>query len=276
MPKPKIKPKRTATRAPLPWLNLFIGDTHVLSDTGLVIDQYPLGSKEKRPYPASSSQLWLYKSFQDLLQQTKQRALDHRLAVHFGGDMCDGVQHHGSTQTTGTPEDQIDMTVKLLKPFVDISDYACGVTGTEAHVQQQGSSDATIYRELGISAIGAHLETIFDGRLLWQRHHGISAGSREWTKDNALFLMAKDLHFYCTERAIRPPDCVIGHDRHKSPHPIAAYGISVAVCGCWQLPTYFGDRWLKSTDIGALFWTPKSNHIERLMYVQPQTHQIIK
>lgn len=132
---PKPKPVRTA-------LAVFVGDLHCGGDTGLAFPGFKIPSKQARPYSASTDQQWLYSCWQDFNKQIKSRATGHRLFVGFGGDMIDGVAHHGTTQTSGTYSDQVLMAAELVKPLVSMADDALGITGTAAHVGDVGENDA--------------------------------------------------------------------------------------------------------------------------------------
>lgn len=254
-----------------PILGIALGDTHVLSDTGLVIPGYKIASKEGRAYQASNAQKFLYTSFKDFCAQAKARARGHRVLFMFGGDGGDGVNHHGTTQTTGIDDDQISMAVELLMPLVNMADECLGVTGTAAHVGDMGDVDRTICRELGIPVAGVW-KTNVGQRRLWLAHHGLPVGRMNGKEHRPAITAVDDWMIGCSLRGERRPDAIIAHDKHKSFTPFEVSGVRVAVCPCWQLPTYYGtSRWpFESTSIGGLFWDVTSNNIDRITYDAPQ------
>lgn len=254
---------------PKPIAALFIGDLHAGSDTGLCVPGHLIGSKQKRPYIASGDQQWLYERWGELLKAVKARAKGHLLFVGLGGDMIDGVQHHNTTQTSGTYSDQVSMARELVKPFVGLADYAYGVLGTAAHVGDVGDNDAALYESLGIDYAASYRLQI-GGRVLWWAHHGIPVGTRQHTLENGAMNMARDIELTCRAQGVVKPSAIVGHDRHRAFEPVTVRGISIGVCPCWQMSTYYGlSRWPhSSTTVGALWWDVSSNHLELITYAK--------
>ncbi len=254
-----------------PIVGLFVGDAHVMGDTGLCVPDMPVGSKDQRPYSASYKQRWLYERYQDLKQFAELLAMEYRLFVGIGGDNVDGVMHHDSTQTYGTPQDQVNMAVELFKPLVSLATFAHGVTGTASHVGDVGNDDRAVYELLGIEYSDYYQLEIGGERLLHWAHHGLPVGKRDHTEEDGAARLAKDVEIRCLRKGERVPDAIVGHDRHRSFKPFMMRDISVAVCPCFQLPTYYGMTWPHdSVDIGYLIWHFDSNRIERIIYEQPE------
>ena len=248
---------------------VFLGDSHVVSNAGLCRPGFMLGGEEKRKqrkYPATIDQEKLYKSFVSIREQIKVAAKGYRLFVMLGGDIVDGVNHHGTTETQGTQADQRAMAIELLTPWAAMADSVYGVTGTESHVGNEGHEDRSVYDELCGRNYAGKYNMVLDGKRLWWAHHGVKIGSREWTLNGPMFALANDVYYRCLAKGIPKPDLVMGHDRHISPSPITSHGITVAVCPCLQMSTYYGDTVspFTDTDLGVMTWIPS---LERLTYV---------
>jgi len=260
---PKPKPARPA-------LAVFVGDLHCGGDTGLALPGFKIPSKQSRPYSASSDQQWLYDSWIDFNNRIKQLAKGHRLFVGLGGDMIDGVAHHGTTQTSGTYSDQVLMAAELVRPLVGMADEALGITGTAAHVGDCGESDSSLYEMLHMDS-AAFYNVIIGGKRLWWSHHGVPVGQREWTLENGAVTLARDVAMWASSNGLPAPDAIIGHDRHRTFEPVTVRGITVGLTPCWQLPTYYGYKWpFKSVTIGALIWYPDLGKMETITYAKKQ------
>lgn len=247
---------------------VFFGDTQVGSDEGLCIPGYPIASKKDKPCPASSDQQWLYETFKhQAIPAVREIAKTHYVVTCLGGDAIDGVNHHGTTQTWGTTGDQREQAVQLLKPLVDLSDDAYGVTGTPAHVADVGDDDRAVYRELGVKSRSTWILEA-GGRLIHWAHHGIGVGKREHTLDNDLFAVAKDEALRADREQRQRMSLIVAHDRHVAPEPVKARGVNVAICPCWQLSTYYGDVIAPRTDptIGFMVYYVDQNNVELTIY----------
>lgn len=262
--------KKAETR---PWLGVFVGDMHVMSDTGLCVPDYEVGSKDKRPYSASEDQKWLYASFKAYEKRIKELAKGHRVFVGLGGDLVDGVQHHGTTQTSGVHSDQVEMAASLLGPLISLADACLGVTGTASHVGDTGDDDRAVYYRLGVSCDYSY-NLCIGGRRLWWSHHGLKIGSREWTQENSLIAFARDTDMLCSRQSLPRPDAVFTHHTHRVCDPVTFRGITVGITPCWQLATNFGYRILPFSvpSIGGLIWHIAVNRAELIQYGSPN-HQ---
>lgn len=250
---------------PRPILAVFLGDLHVGSNSGLCLPGYRMGDGDNsRPYAASKTQEKLYKAFVKTRETVKAMAKNHRLFVMLGGDLVDGVQHHGTTETDGTHRDQRDMAEELLSSWVTAADDVWGVTGTSSHVGQEGEEDYSIYGRLCKPGHYAPVHNIvLDGRRLWWAHHGVGVGAREWTRSNPMYAIANDVYWKCLRKNIPAPDLIVAHHRHQSPRPVTTNGITVAVCPCWQTSTYYGSsiKPFDETDLGVMVWVPSRKEL---------------
>lgn len=247
-----------------PVISLWLGDTHVMSDTGLCMPNFKIGSKQKRPYVVSADQQWLFDNLQTLVKDFKRRAIGKRVFVGLGGDLVDGVNHHGTTQTTGVYSDQVQMAIELLKPIVGMADLCYGVTGTAAHVGDAGDNDRSFYYHFGIDVVEDGWIRI-DKRLFRWQHHGVAVGKEE-NRENPMINKIKSVRYECLEYGYPLPDAIITHDRHRSFDPVYVRKVWGAVCPCWQLPTNYGSGFIERVNIGALIYDFEANKLERIDY----------
>lgn len=250
-----------------PVLGVFVGDLHVGSDTGLCLPGYRIASKQSRPYAASVDQKWLHDRWQEFIADVKTRAKGKRLFVGLGGDLVDGVNHHNTTQTSGVYSDQVQMAIELLKPLVNAADLAYGMTGTAAHVGDCGDNDRSIYHHFKLDVVERGWVWIANRLILW-KHHGAGVGALDWTKENTMITRIKSIRAECLEFGIPLPNAIIVHHNHRTYDPVYVRQTWGAVCGCWQFPTYYGNSFLSSVNIGGLVYDMGANQIERIEYRQ--------
>lgn len=254
-----------------PIMCVFLGDTHVGSNSGLCKPGFILGGAEKRKQRkcyGTLDQERLYKSFASIRNQIKTAAKGYRLFVMLGGDLVDGVNHHGTSETYGNRADQIAMAIDILSPWVAMADMTYGVTGTDAHVGHEGEDDRIVYSDLCPEHYAAKFNLVLDGKRLWWAHHGVKVGGKVWTESNAMYALANDVYFRCLKNGIPKPNLIVAHDQHRSPDSITSHDISVAITPCFQMSTYFGDTIapFTDTDLGVLTWIPSRQ--ERPEYVK--------
>jgi len=251
----------------MPKLVGIIGDVHAGSKTAaskrMVLDD----GDEHVP---SLHQEWLLDNFNTLVEQMKREALGHDFVLLLGGDLVDGTQHHGSTQTFGTPQDQINLAVDLLMPLMNIASKAYALRGTDAHVGQSGDLDRAVASKLGIPASNIDFRHLldFDGALLDWAHH-VGAGRRPGTRGNSLKALMSDIYFTCLETKQRVPDLIVRHHVHQyddvSDH---RRGMRAITCPAWQLHTTHTRRLsphgIPST--GGVMWWPDRMKVQAVEF----------
>ena len=225
----------------------------------------------KTPYSLSADQNWLSDCFQDALLRVKTLAVGHRVFVGLGGDLVEGINHHGSTQTSGIPSTQAGMAVQLLLPWATMADALYAVRGTDDHTGPEGDGDNSVARELG-AKIDYHWTLGIENRILDWAHHGISVAQNPQSEMNGMKLAAEKTYWFHRDRELPVPTTMIRHHAHRSPRPIEWRGIRVGVCGCWQLSTSFGYKIAGGLppSIGLLLWWPETNVLERINYEPPR------
>jgi len=237
-----------------------IGDLHTGSTTGLA----------PKSQVRTSQQEWLLEKYN---QSVRDILKGGKFVLGVGGDLVDG-HHHGTLQTWGTHKEQRDAAIELLAPLANKAVDIFGLRGTEAHTGDSGENDQQVAQELGARKIDHHFTLRIGGRVLSWAHHGITVGRMGWLNDSGIISAIRQIDdAHLRGRIKTRPDCLISHHAHRSPQPVNIRGIAAGVCGCWQLPTAHGFKISPrdSVDIGYLVWHPFNNHLERVIYAQPET-----
>ncbi len=249
-----------------PHLVISAGDYHAGGTTALAI---PFTTSDGQPISTSRYQRWLKTQHDLFVARCKQEAAGHFVTLLIGGDLVDGVAHHGTTQTVGTEADQRDMAIEILSPLRALADQMRAIPGTDSHTGSNGAEDRVIAKTMG-AKLKHHWQIDIGGRLIDWAHH-VRLGMREWTIDGPLYTLAESVEFSSLRRRERVPDLVLRHHAHRGRHIIATNGMHVVVCPCWQLPT----SWLHALDPrawpdfgGVLYW-PGENRAEVVRYNMP-------
>jgi hypothetical protein len=247
-------------------LGIFVGDLHV----GSYAAPAPLGLCQRAEMEAQLGR-W---------QQFTARALAEmkgKAAVLFlGGDLVDGI-HHNTRGNWGTFKDQRDAAIELLRPLANAASAIYALTGTEVHAGAEGDDDKQVAQELGAKATAHAWRLTLGGKRLFWSHHGTTVPRNVTAEDGGLLVDALR-HYELSLRGVPKPDLVVHHHNHFSPDPITRHGITVAVCPCWQGGTLYGAKVgpERTPDIGGLFWWPKQNRIERVLYPVVQEYQEVE
>lgn len=252
---------------PKPILGVFIADLQSGSKTAVA---KPIVLDDGDTYTPSLHQDWLYNCLQSALKRVQIYAKGHDVHMKFGGDMVDGVAHHGSSQTFGTTKDQRALAVDLCMPFVNMAARMDGLRGTDAHTGASGDGDRAVYRELGIPDKNIHYRARqqYGNHILdWAHHTG--AGRKPNTRGNGLKALINEVYFQNLECGEPIPSLIVSHHVHLyddvSDH---RKGIRAVNCPGWQLNTAFtrkiGPRGLAS--IGLLLWWPETMRVLPLLY----------
>ena len=241
---------------------LFIGDLHCGSDSA--------------PAPVSHitnrNQTWLLEKLKDVKKRVTAIAKTKPIAVMLGGDLIEG-HHHSALQVWGNFKGQRDAAVELLMPFANIATWLLALPGTDAHAGDDGEHDRTVAEELGADIHDAQRMVELGGRLIDWAHHGISVGGHEWTEENGLISVVRDVYSYARNEGLRVPDLIISHHAHYSPHPVVIRGITAAICPCWQLQTPHGAKIKprRRPTIGAALYDTETGLIDLWTYAQAQS-----
>lgn len=219
-------------------------------------------------YKPSRVQSVLLKFWKQALAEVKAAAVGHDVVLHLGGDLVDGVAHHGSTQTIGDDDDQRDLAVQLLMPYVNMSKMVYALLGTDIHVGPSGQADRSVAKELGAaSAYRWRLDC--DGKLLdWAHHTGL--GRLPWTLESVLTRLANRTIIECYQRDQRVPDVIVRHHVHKFALTYVK-GVEVFTCPGWQAQTAHTRKIDPAglLAVGVVLWKPRTNEIRHLLYEFP-------
>jgi hypothetical protein len=229
---------------------VWISDTHVGSTVGLSPKRFRID--ESNVHEASESQLLILDFWHEFW---KRRKKDGRpLVLVLGGDMVDG-DHHGTFQIWSQDElVQVDASVELLKPAVNLADKAFLLRGTSAHVGQSGRYDSRVARELGVP-VYYHLQLNVSGVLFDLAHHGPGTGKRIWNLGNVARLYARHVAMSHILRGVRAPDCVIRGHVHKCIHETIrdnGHSTEMIIAPSWQLKTEFAYRVSTEDDLADI------------------------
>ena len=219
----------------------------------------------------SPIQRHLCAAWKDLTGRVGALAREADVVLALGGDLVEGF-HHGNTDDWAVDEDeQAQGAIALLAPLAARAKAVWAVTGTEAHAGRLGSMDKLVSRSTGDklgSGLGARIfrpgqDIEIQGRWLDWQHHGASMGRLPWTRDDALYRMAKAAWWAAHEVGQPAPALVMRHHLHVMPAPGQFRGTLAAICGAWQGVTAFGARvGHKASDIGCWVWWPAENRLD--------------
>jgi hypothetical protein len=211
-------------------VTLFIADTHNGSTTGLMTRGQWKGASYSDPTP-------LQKIIRAQLDEGIAKALDvrkhgYRLFVVVAGDAVDGWHHNTIELVTPDVSEQERMHVDCMLGVLDTlkfrpkrGDELFYVEGTEVHT---GKSEERIARDIqGVTPVRPKTKGD-DGQYVWPRlllnvngvvhdiaHHGGKVGKREWTKENTLSSILKNIYFEGLEHNRKPPRYWIRANEHR-------------------------------------------------------------
>jgi hypothetical protein len=248
-------------------LHVFLGDLHAGSKLAPLS---PFADADGVQYSPSRIQAVLNGFLAQALADVKAVARGHKLVLHLGGDLVDGVGHHGTTQTVLDWNGQRDLAVQLLLPWVNLADAAYGLLGTDAHVGDNGQQDSAVCKELGVKA-RQYWPIESAGRKLDWAHH-VTAGRRPWTRETALLLLANTTAIECAQRQPpeRVPDLIVRHHVHQWAHTRTAATQVVTVPG-WQAQTSYTRKLTPNAllTVGVVVWWPARDKVTPLAYEFP-------
>jgi len=252
-------------------VHVFLGDLHAGSKLAPLV---PFTTDKTQPpsthKPENQTQVVLAGFLAQALDDARALCQGYAVRLHLGGDLVDGVAHHGTTQTVGDRNAQRDLAVKLLLPWVVFAgrDYCYGLMGTDAHVGDNGQEDSAVCSELGVRV--KHFWRIESaGKLLDWAHH-VNVGKRWAGLEGPLTNLANDTRAKYLEEGERPPDMIVRHHIHRYVRAHAKRTDVVAVPG-WQSQTSFTRRIDPSglLTVGVVLWWPVTGTIKPLLYRFP-------
>jgi len=245
---------------------VFLGDMQSGGRTAVAPSGFYVTSA-KSILPLSKGQRWLLKCWDNLVSRVLEVSKTHQVSLMLGGDNIDGPLHHGTVQTVGTRSEMRAMAVELLQPLADLSTWIYSVDGTEAHAGTEGDEDNSIAATLKANYRPYWRMKVEDRWLDW-KHDGINISPRPHLADNALIRAAQDEYGWSMELGRPVADLVMRHHAHRTRKPVTVDGVTVVVCGCWQLPTHWAEARFGGLQpsIGAVIWYPHTMILERIVY----------
>ena len=246
-------------------VHIFLGDLHAGSKLAPLV---PFTDADGVNYAPSKLQAYLLTLWRDCLSDVKSAARGCDVVLHLGGDLVDGVAHHGTTQTVLDHNGQRDLAVELLRPWVNLSAAAYGLLGTDAHVRDNGQDDASVCKELGVPAKG-YWRIECEGLLLDWAHHASGARLR---LEASLLRLADNIQREARRREPpeRVPDLIVRHHVHRYARARFDTTEAVTVPG-WQAQTSFTRRHDPAglLSVGVVAWWPKRREIRPFVYDHP-------
>ena len=251
-------------------VHVFLGDLHAGSKLAPLV---PFTDVDGVQYAPSKLQAFLLTLWRDALTDVKAAARGCEVVLHLGGDLVDGVGHHGTTQTVLDWNGQRDLAVELLRPWVNIASQGYGLLGTDAHVGDNGQQDTSVCKELGFPSKGYwRLES--EGRVLDWAHH-IRGNRRK--PERMLLAEAERITDDIAKRnrqfpdaPERYPDLIVRHHAHV--HGVTRHeGTQALAVPGWQAQTSFTRRLEPAglLDVGVGLWWPKRDAAKALPYSFP-------
>lgn len=219
---------------------VWVSDLHVGSTVGLSPKRFTID--DANTHDASESQLLLLNFWNDFWRRRKKDA--RPMVIIIGGDAVDGDHHRTLQLWTQDELVQVDASVELLKPAVNLSEKAFLLRGTTAHVGQSGRYDSRVARELGIPSF-YHLQLNVGGVLFDLSHHGVGTGKRIWNLGNVARMYARHIALSHIARGARAPDVVIRGHVHKCVHETIrdnGHATEMIIAPSFQLKTEFAYR----------------------------------
>lgn len=246
-----------------PAVHVFLGDLHAGSKLAPLT---ALTDADGVNYAPSKVQAVLHGFLVTALAEVKQLARKHDIVLMLGGDLVDGVAHHGTTQTILDHNGQRALAVSLLLPWVNLASRAYGLLGTDAHVGDNGQADTSVCKELGVPA-QHHWRLESAGRVLDWAHH--IAGNRYALEGAAVNLVRRVRKAYLN-RGERAPDLMVRHHVHLYMRTHAE-GTDIATAPGWQAQTSFTYRHDPTSllTVGMILWWPGRNEIKPLLWDFP-------
>ena len=229
---------------------VWISDLHVGSTVGLSPKRWRID--ESNIHEASESQLLLLDFWQSFW---KRRKKDSRpLVTIIGGDAVDGDHHNTLQLWTQDELVQVDASVELLKPAVNLSEKAYFLRGTSAHVGQSGRYDCRVARELGVPSY-YHLQLEICNVLFDLEHHGPGTGKRVWNLGNTARSYARHIAMAHILRGVRAPDCIIRGHVHKAIYETvrdAGHTTEMIISPSWQFKTEYAHKVASEDDVADI------------------------
>jgi hypothetical protein len=194
-----------------------------------------------------------------------------RLWTVLNGDLCEG-DHHDTFQLMTRNEDwMVQAAVELLSGVREMSDVFFVVSGTPAHIGQQGGLDERVAQALDATPGGrgrlsfSRLRFETASGVLFDVKHRARMGNLPHTFPNALSSIVMQVCWQASQRQIRPPDVIIRSHVHRYATSGDNYRTRAFSTPCWKATDEYVDclPYEPVVNIGLLaFWCydGKFNH----------------
>lgn len=232
-----------------------IGDLHAGSTLGLC----PSGAiplDDGGVYLRSKAQAWStghFEEFCDRFRRLKLKRGDKRVWI-LNGDLVDGPDHHGTTQTISRdPAVQFWILQALSKHLTACHpDAVVVVRGTAVHVGKSGgqeegfakwwSGQVPVIRHPEMETYSHYHFTGSLGGVRWDAAHHGRVGMRPWTRNNAVYGLATEIFLEYATRDEQPPHLAIRSHCHLYADSGPASKVRVVALPAWQIKTEYGHQ----------------------------------
>ena len=244
-------------------------DTHCGSTIGLCPPKQVQLDDGGYYNPSRGQKEVLWKMWEQGWDRVRELRKKSRLIIVHNGDSVEGTHDHVMGVVSRRRETQERIHIDCMdwafrKSKFKNDDLLYYMRGTKWHVGRGAESDERIAEDLDAIPSEAsfshyHLRLDVDGVLLDIAHHGVNAGTRAWTKENALYHTIKSIYFDNVERNQPVPRAWIRSHYHVWVDPPTYKGNHGKITGfitpSFQLITPFGikvGKAIKLASIGLL------------------------
>lgn len=250
---------------------LFVADTHINSTVSLckpVVNLDDGGS-----YHASKGQLFLWRSWENTLEQTEKRKTGEVITI-LDGDAVEGDTKDRSKQMITRNSATIKtLAIDVLEPAVKLSAGIFVVRGTEAHTGKSGEMEESLALDLNANrcpetntASWYHLKIDVEGVKLDISHHPRgNGGGRPFNRYSMIDALASDTVFtYSNDLRQEPPHLAIRAHIHAYKDSYDHFRTRAITLPCFTLATSFINRIAPGAiaDVGAVLIHCSAGHYE--------------
>lgn len=248
---------------------LLLADLHTGSTVAVMPPSFDLD--DGGTYKVSRGQRWLWRSWEDMLEQVDRRKVGP-VTTHIDGDAVEGDSKNRSKQlVTRNRSTLLSMATTLLEPLAQLSAALIFYRGTAAHVGKSAELEEELAKDLGGLK---HPET---GQRAWWAsrwrsegvtldiaHHPRVGGGSPETKAIRADRLARTAVFQYANRGEEPPDLLVRGHLHEYADSYDHYRTRAIMLPCWTLATEYVHKLepLSLADIGAVMVHTGSGHYE--------------
>ncbi|NPU89966.1 MAG: hypothetical protein HPY87_08840 [Fervidobacterium sp.] len=201
--------------------------------------------------------------FNDIIDKNTKGKKRPKIILNLVGDLCDGGNHHGSTQfVISRLSEQRRIAIACVKYLIESLNMKPGYdavifySGTPSHSGDLCESEEVVARSFQDYVIPAikpsssndgklthnHLRYNTNGQIFDVKHRGATPGSRAWIRENSLLWTIKSLHIEEILNSKEPTSWYIRAHNHQFTRAIYGNGnkqITGIILPSFQLATTY-------------------------------------